>query len=389
MHRGLESRFRAFYGRDAEVVVRAPGRVNLIGEHTDYSLLPVMPAAIDLATTVAAIATEDGQITATSLSVGNEQPAQVLRGLPQMATSGWQRYLGGVLAELDGYRPDAGAMLLVDSNLPLAGGLSSSSSLTVGLLLCLSEVWGLELDRELICERAIAAERRLGVEGGGMDQAIILYAEAGSALRIDFLPPEKRCVPFAKELRLIVASSGATAQKGGAAMSHYNDRVRACREAAATLAQQLGLDPAPSITIGDVVHRSGIDLDHLLAHARRLPEQRSRDAVDHVIGEALRVDRFEAAMRDCDHAAIGALLDASHRSLAEKYHCSTPALDRLCAAMRDAGALGARLTGAGFGGYAMAIAPANAVDGVLTAAKRACGGPAMRVHLEAAAQRVS
>jgi galactokinase len=393
-------------GRDAFVrihheqpsaVVKAPGRVNLIGEHTDYSLLPVMPVAIDKAVLVAAAPGPERRLVADSeafperLDVSTDE-------LP-VRPVGWHRYLLAVVRVLS--PSPRGARLVVSGDLPATGGLSSSSALAVGVLDALNRVWDLGIDRTDYPALAIAAERSIGVEGGTMDQTIISLAEPGSALRIDFDPPARRVVPIPPELALVAAYSGSEAPKGGAANLAYNTRVVACRAAALLLGVPAGLDVgrppvlsrvashpvAPAslpeeTTAAEVADRLGVDVELMvgLTAGRFDPDSvlPVRVVATHVLSEAERVDEAEHALATADLVRLGSVLDASHASL-KGFGASSPALDRLVEAMRKAGAWGARLTGAGFGGYAVGVCPPDRVDGVVSAAVEATGGPAFPV----------
>ncbi len=397
--------FRTHYGNEPAVVVRAPGRVNLIGEHTDYSLLPVLPMAIDRAITIAIRAAGDGTVSANSegfgevtLAPGGHAPAE-----------GWGRYVWAALAELQDLGATQGARIAITSTLPAGSGLASSAALTTGIIAGLVAAWGIQLEGEMIATRAMAAEHRLGVETGGMDQQAILFSEAGSALRIDFDPPALKLVPIPAGLAFVVASSGEAAEKTGAARARYNERVVGARLAAAMLADQVGLDIGTPPTLSEVAgvdvvdvlvddlpeqvsaqevaHGAQVDVERLvrlsadrLDHMAKLPVRR---VARHILSEAYRVEQAEAALEAGDLRAFGRLLNESHDSLRQDFRCSTAALDRLCAAMRKAGALGARLTGAGFGGYALAACAPASVEAVVAAAVAATGGPAFEVHASA------
>jgi galactokinase len=390
----LRTAFASLYDRPATALVRAPGRVNLIGEHTDYSDLPVLPIAMDRATWLAAAPRDDGVLRARSTRFEGEA---ILQPDGAGGSAAWHRYLAGALAQLPDLAGGRGADLLVGGDLPTTGGLSSSSSFTVGLLASLNQIWelGLELDR--LVELAIVAERHVGVESGGMDQTVIAHASAGTALRIDFAPPRVRRVPLPPELRVVVAYSGQEAPKGGSARDAYNERVIGCRLAAALLGHRLDrearvlgqvardadakmlTDLPERATPARVARELGVDPRPLVQFTAGAfdPEQPVpvRTFARHVLSEAERVDRAEAALAADDLEGFGGLLDASHHSLASDYRCSTEGLDRLCQAMRDAGALGARLTGAGFGGYALAAARPDRIDAVIDAAKACVRGP--------------
>jgi len=400
----LRGAFEERFGVAPEALLRAPGRVNLIGEHTDYSHLPVLPVAIAQGLSIAVSPTGDGVIEAVSTAFDGAVPVD--RTPPVRASGeGWGRYVAGAVTELADVAPGRGARLFIDGDLPAGGGLSSSSALTVGVIGALGAAWTAALDGEEIVRRAMVAERHVGVESGGMDQAVIVFAEAGSALRIDFQPAGRRQVPLPAGLRLVAAYSGEDSAKGGNARDAYNERVVGARIAAAMLAGQIGVDvdnpPALASVAGmdvvdlladelpervsaqEVAHSVAVGVEHLVRlttgrfdHMAKVPVKR---VARHILSEAARVDRAEQALLNGDIEGFGRLLNESHNSLREDYRCSTPALDRLCAAMRKAGAGGARLTGAGFGGYAIAATRPEQVAAVIEAAKAATGGPAFEV----------
>jgi galactokinase len=376
------------------VVIRSPGRVNLIGEHTDYSLLPVMPFAIDRAVYVAVSEGPPG-ITADSLT----HPGEVVLDLggDRSDLEGWHRY---VAAAVDAVGFVGGARILIDADLPGTGGLASSSALTVGVIMALGAFVGDPPPRSELPALALAAERSMGVESGAMDQTVISLAKKHHCLRIDFDPFATRDVPMPPELAVVAAYSGSEASKGGDSQHAYNSRVVACRAAALLLASMEGVEISDRPVLAEV--RASKQADELpeSASAASVAEGLTVDAavlVDltaerfdpeeplpiravatHVLSEAFRVDTAERALIDGDFEALGATLDASHESL-KSFGASTPALDRVVGSMREAGAYGARLTGAGFGGYAVAICPPAAVARVLEAATAATGGPAFQV----------
>ncbi len=387
--------------RPPDVERRAPGRVNLIGEHTDYSLLPVLPMAIDRAVRVRAWRRTDGALRIDSVQFPDPLQVAEVDGLE--ALSGWHRYAWAA-ARLVGM-PDGGADLMVESDLPSFGGLSSSSALTVALVATLRELTGQTDDPDAIVDQTVAAERMTGVAGGTMDQNVIVRARAGHALRIDFAPFATRHVAVPDGLAFVAAHSGTVAAKGAAAKAHYNSRVVGCRIAAALLSRAVGIeegaergDQPPALA--DVAAAPGVVEavaglpDQLSAAAASGDESPERLVVGsgldvdtpvpvqacaaHVLSEAQRVDDAEVALTRGEGHTLGALFDASHASL-QRFGASTEALDRLTTAMRGAGAHGARLTGAGFGGFAVAVCPVEAVAAVETAAARATGGPAFRV----------
>ena len=387
------------FGCSPTAVVRSPGRVNLIGEHTDYSDLPVLPMAMDRATWLAVAPTSDNRVVARSLCFDGE--ADLVRSdLERGITAPWQRYVVGALRLLEGAAPGRGARLVVGGDLPTTGGLSSSSSLSMGLLAALDRAWELGRDLRALVELATVAERHVGVESGGMDQTVIAHARAGAALRIDFAPTRIRAVPLPGDMCVVVAYSGQEAEKGGAVRQAYKERVIGCRLASALLGVPVGdrpptlgravavSRPLPAVASAEEVARQ---LDCPVEPLVRLTAGRFDPAAfvpikpvaRHVLSEARRVDRAEAALVTGDLPRFGELLNASHRSLAGDYRCSTDALDHLCQAMREAGALGARLTGAGFGGPALAVVRPGELERVLAAARRVVPGPVFETHAAA------
>lgn len=376
------------------VVIRSPGRVNLIGEHTDYSLLPVMPFAIDRGIYVAVC---EGPAGVEADSLTHPDPITIELGGDRSDLQGWHRYFA---AAVDAVGFVGGARVLIDADLPATGGLSSSSAFTIGVLMALGTYAADPPSRSELPQLALAAERSIGVEGGAMDQTVISLATEGHALRIDFDPFETRHVPISDDLGIVAAYSGRSAPKGGDANREYNSRVVACRAAALLLASLEGVDPGEPPVLSKVRASSRVDAlpaeVSAAAIASRLHVDVGRmvkltatefdaDAVlpvravaTHVLSEARRVDEAEAALVAEDYGQLGRLLDESHESL-QSFGASSPGLDRLVGAMRGAGAFGARLTGAGFGGYAIAICQPDRVDDVVGAAEGATGGPAFRV----------
>jgi galactokinase len=283
----------------------APGRVNLIGEHTDYNGGLSLPFAIGEGVTV-------------TVEPGGERSDDPL--------------VQGVVAEL-GAPPDV--EVSIESDLPQGSGLSSSAAVEVALSLALLRASGApEMDRLELAKLCSRVENEwAGAETGLLDQIASLFGEAGHAMRIDFRSLEVRHVPLdLGGWSLVVADS---AEKHSNAASGYNERRRECAEAAA----RLGIEALSEAERGA---------------AERLPDPLDRRAL-HVLDENERVDAAIDALAAADLPALGHLLDAGHASLRDLYDSSTDAVERTVERLKRAGAAGARMMGGGFGGHVLAL----------------------------------
>ena len=320
----------------------APGRVNLIGEHTDYNGLPVLPMAIDRRVRVAAAPLREPLLRIRNAQwhryPAEEVPLASLAERPARGT--WTDY---VVAAARVRPPAGGVELLVAGDVPPAAGLASSSALVVATLLALGPVD----DRLQLAECARRAERYVGTLSGGMDQAIALLARPGHALRIRFRPLRVEPVPIPEGIGVVVAHSGVRAEKSGAARAGYNARVRECARAAELLGAPRG---------GLLADVPGEDR---LERCERLADPVLRRRARFVYAEAERVQRAVEALRAGDLAALGALLRDSHAGLRDDYEVSHPMLDALVERAVRAGAAGARVVGAGFGGCIVAVCEAE------------------------------
>jgi galactokinase len=294
--------------------LRAPGRVNLIGDHTDYNDGFVLPLAIDRECLIAFAPREDRRVEIQSLDV---------------ADPGWRRFVSGAVDALARYgRAPTGIDAAVSSTVPIGSGLSSSSALSVAITLALSVVAGLELDRRQTAQAALDAEvRATGVPGGLMDQLTALYGRRGHALLIDCRALSVEPIPLPETHTVLAMHSGLPRMLAGSA---YAERRRVCERIAA----RLGVPSLRDATLEQVG-------DEPLAR--------------HVVTENQRVLEVADALRACDTSALGSLLLASHASLRDDYEVSTPELDLAVELLVEHGAIGARLTGAGFGGCVVAL----------------------------------
>jgi galactokinase len=333
----VEKQFLRWAGREPTAVWTAPGRVNLIGEHTDYNGGFVLPIAIDRFTTVAVAPRDDTALNAHSLQVPDD--------------SGWTKYVDGIVRALADEGVDVGgADVLVDSTVPTGGGLSSSAALEVASAAALSAMAGGDLDPSRLARVAYRAETSyVGVPVGIMDQTVVATAEDGHALFLDTRSLETEHVPFdpvGAGLRVVVIDSGIRHKLDD---GRYGERRRQCEAAAAALGVDQLRDATP-----EQVEAAAID-ETLRRRAR------------HVVTEDERVLRAVAHLRAGDIRALGPLLLASHASLRDDFEVSIPELDRIVDEVMSNGAVGARMTGGGFGGSAIALVPDATLDAVLAA----------------------
>lgn len=354
-HGAPSTLFEDRFGYPATFVVWAPGRVNLVGEHIDYSLLPVLPMAIQLGTTLTVRPRDDRLVRLTNADraysdVELELSVDLEPGVP----GDWGDYARGVAQALArNYGIRVGADVAVESDLPAAAGLSSSSALSCGLALALLAVNGHNPDRVELAEVMAGAERYAGTHGGGMDQAVILCAQAGSAVGVSFAPLHVRPLAMPEKWVFLVAHSGIAAEKSGAARATYNARTRECREALAVVWAAVGDGEAPQKDYRPLLEAA--DTDHLLRVGADVLTATLLARFRHTVTEVLRVSEAEAALRGGDLEGFGRVMEGSHHSLRDDYEVSTPELDKIVSLARQAGAAGARLTGAGLGGSALIL----------------------------------
>jgi len=350
--------------------VRAPGRVNLIGEHIDYNGLPVLPFALNREIVLEYRPRADRRVILHNTDSGFPPVEFTLSGdLAAAAAGSWGNYPRAAAQIL--WRETGPLMGLegeVSSTLPIAAGLSSSSALVVATALALLDASGREVPREQLMSLLARGERYVGLQGGGMDQAISLAGRQGHALRIDFRPELRLTpVPVPPDWRIIVASSLVEAAKSAGAKESYNTRVGQTRTALEQVATR-GLGIAPPTDYADLLNR--VPAEEALARAESVLDEVLYRRFRHVVTEAGRVDAAVEAMHASDLPGFGRLLHQSHVSLRNDYEVSCAELDQLVAIAESAGAVGARLTGAGFGGCTLAACSTTAVDGVMEALAR-------------------
>jgi galactokinase len=328
---------------------RAPGRVNLIGEHTDYNGGYVLPAALQLSARVTAAPRPDRQLRMCSLDTGGVAEFDLNETSPR-PLGDWTDYVRGVavMLERSGLRVP-GADLLIDSKVPIGAGLSSSAALEVSVGYALLDLGGHSIDRTALALSCQKAENEFaGMRCGIMDQFIACHGSAGHALLLDCRSLEFRLVPIDPSVRLVICNSMVHHEL---AATEYNLRRQECERSVSLLAARL---PA-------VRALRDVRVAQLPQCADMLPLLTFRRC-RHVVTEIDRVLRAEAALGVGDLAGFGRLMTESHRSLRDDYEVSCPELDTLVdLAGKVDGVFGARMTGGGFGGCTVSLVRADAV----------------------------
>src|SRR4051794_21644712 len=351
------------YGGEATAIARAPGRVNLIGEHTDYNGGLVLPVALPHAT-YAAVAARDGRVLRIASGDDGEPWTGSIDEVGPDAVDGWAAYVGGVLWALREDGIDLPGMdVVVHGTVPLGAGLSSSAALECSVALAACALAGLPVDNDLrhrLVAACIRAETEVaGAPTGGMDQSISLLAVADAALLIDFTGDTSRPVPLHLSeagLTLLVTD---TRVKHALVDGGYAARRADCEAAA----EALGV---PSLREATLDSLGGID------------DERVRRRATHIVTEIARVRDVVAAVSAADWAAVGSVFAASHASMRDDFEISCPELDLTVATAVEAGAVGARMTGGGFGGSAVAVVPTERVDAVVRAVDTAFAAAGFR-----------
>jgi len=351
----IAAAFRARFGRPPSGLAEAPGRVNLIGEHTDYNQGFVLPVAIDRTIAVAFAPREDGRVCAYSLDFDQEDEF-ALADIGRREDDSWANYLRGVALVLQqaGHRL-TGLDLVIQGDVPIGAGLSSSAALEVASVGAFATAAGLALadrDKALLAQRA--ENEFVGVACGVMDQMAAVFGRADHALRVDCRSLETEPVPLNLEahgLCIVVANTGV---RRALTASAYNQRRQECNRAVGLLALLLHRRRPRSLR--------DITLNDLRVHGRFLPEDLFRRA-RHVVGENARVLATVDALQRGDLEEVGRLFAASHESLAHDYEVSSAELDLMVElACSLEGVVAARMTGAGFGGCTVNLVGSDALD---------------------------
>src|SRR6478735_9832072 len=340
---GVRDDFAEVFGREPDGVWSAPGRVNLIGEHTDYNLGFVLPFAINRRTVAALGLREDRHVRVGS-TFADELVELDLDTLGPDVLSGWSAYPLGVAWALGEFGADLAAVpgfdLLIDSNVPVGAGLSSSAAIESAVAVALNDVWQLGLDRQTLARVGQRAENvAVGAPTGIMDQSASLLGRADSAVFLDCRSLDAEVVPLGLEdagLVILIVDTGVTHAH---ATGGYADRRASCEAGA----RALGVESLRDVSVAD------------LDRARGLLDDVTFRRVRHVVTEDQRVLDTVRTLREQGPAAIGELLDASHVSMRDDFEISVPELDLAVETAQATGAIGARMTGGGFGGSAIAL----------------------------------
>ena len=396
-YKALVEGFQKRYGSSPSFLCRAPGRVNIIGEHVDYSGFAVLPMAIEQDIAIASRPNDAGVIRFANLhpEVYPEHSCPVEGFAIDRESIKWYSYIlcgvKGMIEKLDIKGP-LGMDLLVEGSIPPAAGLSSSSAIVCCAAITTICVNGIELpSKKELASKCAKSEHFIGTEGGGMDQAISFLGESGKAFMIEFNPIRPAEVQLPDGFGFVISNTLVSSNK--AAESSFNTRVAECHIAARVIAKQKGLDwrkvnrlglLAKSLglsrsemegVVDDCLHSGTYSLEEigeilevsvdvvkeecLSEKAKGVVKFKLHDRAKHVYVEADHVYRFKAASesgRGEDVAVkLGELMDASHRSCSSVYECSCDELDEIVGLAKEAGALGSRLTGAGWGGSAVSL----------------------------------
>ncbi|MFB3921172.1 MAG: galactokinase [Terriglobia bacterium] len=354
----IEETFKKNFGAPPDVVVRAPGRVNLIGEHTDYNDGFVLPAAIDRFIEFAGRRRADRTVRVHSTDFHDSADFS-LDDIQKDSEHRWSNYLRGVskFLEADGHRL-TGADILFGGDVPRESGLSSSAAVEVAATTFWQQLMGLQLDPVYVVKLSRRAENEfVGVPCGIMDQFISALGRSEHALFLDCRDLSYRHVPLRGDVKVVVCNTGI---KRALAQSEYEVRLRQCNQAVAQL-KSVGLaiknlrdvEPEDLETAGDALS------EILLRRAR------------HVVTENARVLEAVKVLEEGDLERFGELMNASHESLRDDYEVSSKELDVLVElAWKQPGTLGARMTGAGFGGCTVNLVRADAAPAFVEAVSR-------------------
>jgi len=349
----IADHFQTLFSRAPEVISEAPGRVNLIGEHIDYSEGFVLPFAIADRTYAAIARRNDGKVLIASAQRKDKIFSIGITDVNPGSTGDWQKYVLGVIWALG---ITDGVEILVDGSVPVGAGLSSSAALECSVAVGLNALFALNLSLEDLARAAQRAENDyVGMPCGIMDQSVALMGREGSALLLDCRDLSTESIPFnvadaGLELLIIDTQAHHALVDGG-----YAERRASCESAAKKL---------------DVTSMRYLSMQSLDAGKEKLSNTEYVRA-RHAVTEIARVLDAVSALKASDFKALGQLINESHYSLRDDYTVSCPELDVAVQASLDAGALGSRMVGGGFGGSAIALVNASDVDSVNSSVNQA------------------
>lgn len=405
----LVTKFEQRYGHKPDFLARAPGRVNIIGEHIDYSGYAVLPMAIEQDVALACSRNDAQVLRLSNCSDLYSEHSRSIRETPTVEGHDWFNYFlcgyKGVVDDL-GVQNGVGMDVMVDGNVPPSAGLSSSSALVCSAALATAHANSVVMpSKQEFAELCAKSERYIGTEGGGMDQAISFLGERGKALLIEFNPIRPTNVDLPSDAIFVISNTRIQANK--VAFASYNERVAECRLAAMLVAKAKGLDWKKVRKLQHLQAALGLQLNemHQVVSSSLHEETYSRSEVcsllditeteleseylnnmtkdmrsfelskraTHVFREAERVYKFKDTsntsisdtVNTSEHTAImklGQLMDESHASCSQLYECSCAELDQLVSVCKANGALGSRLTGAGWGGCAVSLVRAGELE---------------------------
>ncbi|WP_196830164.1 galactokinase [Frigoribacterium sp. CG_9.8] len=339
----VQAQFLALFGYEPAGQWSAPGRVNLIGEHTDYNLGYVLPFAIDRRTFVSLGLREDRIIRVAS-SFADEVVEIPLAELSPGALYGWSAYPLGVAWALSEHGADLDAVpgvdIFIESDVPVGAGLSSSAAIESAVAIALNDVWRLTLPRQVLAQVGQRAENvAVGAPTGIMDQSASLLGQKDCAVFLDCRSLETEIVDLGLEAAGLVLMVIDTGVSHNHSTGGYAERRASCELGA----RMLGVESLRDVTVADLPRARGVLDDVTFRRVR------------HVVTENQRVLDTVDVLRDLGPAGIGDLLDASHRSMRDDFEISVRELDLAVETAQSHGAIGARMTGGGFGGAAIAL----------------------------------
>lgn len=412
MYGDIIERHRALFPGEGSIrIARAPGRVNVIGEHTDYNGLPVLPTAIDREITVAFSDADSSDVVLANMDPRFGERRFALSGQIEPFESGdWGNYAKAAAQAIWGWAeehspgslPLKGLRGCVGGTIPPGSGLSSSSAMVVAAAFALMAANDLAIDPLELAGLLAHGERYVGTEGGGMDQAASILSKPGCVLKINFGPLIVQPIALPEGCAFVIANSMVVADKAGSAKKAYNTRVAECRlglqmlkmlskgnfaevESAISLGEFMAIVPGWRSVIdelpdGGVTLSSAAKLCSMDEADMRDRFLRCRDGsfldepaagfqvkrrCRHVLTEGERVELSVGAIRDGRLEDLGRYMNESHESCSSDYEVSCTELDELVKILRHHGALGARLTGAGFGGCTVAAIPVHAAEAMV------------------------